>query len=447
MSAPAYGPTSALLTDLYELTMMAGYFQIGRHRQTATFDLFFRRPPEGVDVVVACGLEPALDYLEAVRFTEDELAYLRGLGLFTAEYLDCLRALRFSGEVWAMPEGTPVLPGEPLLRVTAPMIEAQLVETALLNRVGYSTLVASVAAQVVHAAAGKDVLEFGARRAHGPDGALTGTRAAMIGGCALTSNTEAGMRFGVPVSGTQAHAWIMSFPSELQAFRCYAQTFPEDTVLLVDTYDTLGVGVPNAITVARELARKGHRLRGIRLDSGDLLALSRAARDMLDGAGLFDVRILASGDLDAGKVRALEAAGAPIDAYGVGTALLTAKSDPALSAVYKPAEVDGQPVMKISGDPTKSTSPGRKQVWRDESGDVIGLDGEKQPGRPLLINVMNNGRRLRQPERVMAIREQTLGKVAQARARAAEGVWSVRPSERLEALRASVMDELRDGTR
>lgn len=442
-----YGASSALLTDLYELTMMAGYFDAGRHGEQATFDLFFRHPPDGVDVVVACGLDPALEYLTELRFTDQELAYLRGLELFSPAFLDRLRELRFTGEVWAVPEGTPVFPDEPLLRVSGPLLEAQLVETALLNRVCYSTLVASVAAQVVDAAGGKDVLEFGTRRAHGPDGALTGSRAAMVGGCGATSNTEAGMRFGVPVSGTQAHAWIMSFDSELDAFRCYAKTFPDSTVLLVDTYDTLGIGVPNAITVARELAERGHRLRGIRLDSGDLLALSRAARGQLDDAGLFDVRILASGDLDAERVRELEAAGAPIDGYGVGTALLTAKRDPALSGVYKLAEVGGEAVLKISSDEGKTTSPGRKQVWRDGGGDIIGLEGEDHPGRPLLAPVLRDGRRLGRPETVMAVRERSMAEVARVRSLVRDGAWTVRRSERLEALRARLVADLRDGVR
>jgi nicotinate phosphoribosyltransferase len=442
-----YGPVSAVFTDLYELTMMAGYFHAGRHLEPATFDLFHRRPPDGVELVVCAGLDPALEYLESLRFAADELDYLAGLGMFADDFLHFLAGLRFSGSVHAIPEGTPVFPDEPMLRLSAPLAEAQLVETALLNRISYSTLVASTAAQVVHAAQGKAVLEFGARRAHGPDGALSGTRAAMIGGCAATSNTEAGARFGVEVSGTQAHSWIMSFPSELDAFRCYAAAFPDDTVLLVDTYDTIATGLPNAIIVARELAAQGRALRGIRLDSGDLDGLSRDARAMLDDAGLPEVRILASGDLDADRVAALEARAAPIDGYGVGTSLLTARRDPALSAVYKLAEIGGEPVLKISGDVAKTTSPGRKQVWRSAEGDVIGLADEQGEGQPLLVEVLRDGRRTSVRESVAELRERCLAESATIRPSVQRGEWTVRRSERLEALRSQLVEELRDGKR
>ncbi|MBA2529926.1 MAG: nicotinate phosphoribosyltransferase, partial [Euzebyales bacterium] len=386
--------SDALFTDLYELTMMAGYHVAGRSEEPATFDLYFRHLPAGVDLVVACGLEPVLDYLQRLRFDDRDLAYLRSLDLFRPAFLDYLADLRFTGDVWAVSEGLPVFGDEPLVRVTAPLAQAQLVETALLNRICYSSLVASNAAQLVACARGKPVLEFGARRAHGPDGAITGARAAMVGGCAATSNVAAGERFDVPVSGTQAHAWVMAFDSELEAFRAYARAFPDNCLLLVDTYDTLAVGVPNAITVAQELAADGHRLAGVRLDSGDLLALAQETRRMLDEAGFHDAKILASGDLDADAVTELEQAGAPIDGYGVGTSLLTARRDPALSGVYKLAEIGGQPVLKISGNPRKTTSPGRKQVWRQDSGDVIGLADEDLQGEPLLVEAMRAGRRL-----------------------------------------------------
>lgn len=438
--------SDALFTDLYELTMMAGYFADGRHDVRATFDLYHRRAPGGVDLVVAAGLDPVLDYLEALRFDADDLAYLASLEQFDPAFLDWLSSLEFTGDVWAAPEGTPVFGDEPILRVTAPLAQAQLVETSLLNRISYSSLVASNAVQLSHAARGKPILEFGARRAHGPDGAISGSRAAMIGGCAATSNVEAGRRFGVPVSGTQAHAWVMAFATELEAFRAYARVFPEQCVLLVDTYDTLGVGVPNAIAVARELDRGGHRLAGIRLDSGDLGALARAARRMLDDAGFADVRIVASGDLDARRVADLEAAGAPIDSYGVGTSLLTAAQDPTLSSVYKLAEVGGEPVLKVSGTPDKTTNPGCKQVWRGDDGDVIGLAGEQLAGEPLLVEVMRGGRRLTEPMPLARLAEHCRDAVARVRPAVAARRWSVRRSDRLDALRADLVARDRRST-
>ena len=434
--------SDALFTDLYELTMMAGYLNSGRSEDVATFDLYFRHPPAGVDVVVACGLGPALDYLEALTFTAEDLRYLRTLDLFDDDFIDYLEALRFTGDVWAVPEGVAVFGDEPMLRVTAPLAQAQLVETALLNQVCYSSLVASNASQLTAAARGKAVLEFGARRAHGPNGALTGARAAMIGGCTATSNVEAGRRFDIPVSGTQAHAWIMAFDTELKAFREYARTFPQECVLLVDTYDTLRTGVPNAIIVAGELAEQGYVLKGIRLDSGDLAALAVGAREMLDAAGFPDVQILASGDLDAARVAELERRDVPIDGYGVGTSLLTARQDPALSGVYKLAEIHGTPVMKLSSSAAKTTSPGRKQVWRHDDGDVIGLADEQRDGRPLLIEAMRGGRRTVTTGNIAAIRERSLAEVAPVRAHVLGGTWTVRRSERLEALRSATMQRL-----
>jgi nicotinate phosphoribosyltransferase len=434
--------SNALFTDLYELTMMAGYVNEGRADIEATFDLFFRKPPNDLDIVVTAGLDPALDYLEGLRFTGKDIDYLRAEGTLPSRFLEWLRELRFRGDVWAIPEGTPVFGDEPLLRVTAALAEAQLVETALINHISYQSLVASNALQITRAANGKGVLEFGARRAHGPDGALSGARAAILGGCVATSNVLAGQRFGVPISGTQAHSWVMSFSQEIEAFRAYARTFPDHCILLVDTYDTLGSGMPNAITVARELAAQGHRLGGVRLDSGDLAQLAVHARRMLDEAGFPDVRILASGDLDASSIAALEAVEAPIDGYGVGTSLLTARSDPAFSGVYKLAEIGGRPVLKISGSPEKTTSPGRKQVWRQERGDVIGLADEHLPGRPLLQHVMTQGRRLIRPIPLRDLRERCLTAVEEVASKVRHG-YDVRRSERLEALRAQLISHLR----
>lgn len=434
--------TGALFTDFYELTMMAGYLQAGRAEERATFDLYYRHLPAGVSLVVACGLEPVLDYLEGLRFDDDDLAYLRSLGRFDEAFLDYLRDLRFTGDLWAIPEGVPAFRDEPILRVTAPLAQAQLVETALLNTICYSSLVASNAAEITAAARGKPVLEFGARRAHGPNGAMTGARAAIIGGCASTSNVAAGKAFGVEVSGTQAHAWIMAFDHEIDAFRAYADTFPTDCVLLVDTYDTLRSGLPNAITVAGELRERGGELTGIRLDSGDLAVLACESRRRLDEAGFFDVRIVASGDLDAAAVAHLEEAGIPIDGYGVGTSLLTARRDPALSGVYKLAEIDDHPVMKLSGNPAKTTSPGRKQVWRGPTGDVIGLADEDLAGEPLLVEVMRAGQRVDDPVPVPELRKRARDAIAMVRPAVVAQSWSVGRSERLEALRSATMDHL-----
>jgi nicotinate phosphoribosyltransferase len=369
------------------------------------------------------------------------------LGLFDERFVRYLADLRFSGDVWAIPEGLPVFRDEPLLRVTAPLAQAQLIETALLNRVCYSSLVASNAVQITQAAHGKGVLEFGARRAHGPDGALTGARAALIGGCSATSNVLAGWSFGAPLSGTQAHAWVMAYDSELEAFRAYARAFPRNCVLLVDTYDTLATGVPNAITVARELVAAGGRLAGIRLDSGDLVELSKAARRLLDEAGFADVRILASGDLDAPAIAELQRCDTPIDGYGVGTALLTARHDPTFSGVYKLAEIGGQPVLKISGTAAKTTSPGRKQVWRGDEGDVIGLEHEDRPGEPLLIESMVDGRRVTGPVPITDLRKRCADAVATVRPRVLDGSWHVRRSTPLDDLRSRLVSTLRAGQR
>jgi nicotinate phosphoribosyltransferase len=441
--------TDALFTDLYELTMMAGYLADGRAEEEATFDLFFRRPPAGVDLVVAAGLDLALDDLAALRFTDEDLAYLRSLDLFEPAFLDYLSALEFSGEVCAVPEGLPVFGDEPILQVRARLGEAQLVETMLLNRICYSSLVASNAVQTVVAARGKPVLEFGARRAHGPDGALTGSRAALVGGCASTSNVLAGLRFGAPVSGTQAHSWVMAYASELDAFRAYARAFPDRCILLVDTYDTLGSGIPNAITVASELAESGHALVGVRLDSGDLATLAERSRAMLDEAGFPDVKIFASGDLHARAIAELERLGAPIDGYGVGTALITAQDDPSLSGVYKLAEVGNGPVLKISGTPEKTTSPGRKQVWRGATGDVIALADEDGPPdhTPLLERVMAGGQRLAEPVPLADLAERCREAVGRIRPLVLDGTWTVRRSARLDELRTEMVKTLRAGQR
>lgn len=431
----------ALFTDFYELTMMAGYVDADMADVTATFDLFFRHPPGGIDQVVLAGVEQVVDELHDLHFDDADIAWLTELDRLPGPFLDHLRSERFACEVLAIAEGTPVFGNEPLMRITGPLLQAQWVETMLINRVAYASLVASHSLAVVQAARGKPVMEFGARRAHGPNGALTASRAAVIGGCTSTSNVEAAQRFGLAVSGTQAHSWVMAFPSELDAFRAYAEVFPADCVLLVDTYDTLAFGMPNAITVARELACRGHRLRGVRLDSGDLDELSRGARAQLDAAGLHDVTIIASGDLDAGRIAALEDAGAPIDAYGVGTAMVTARSDPAFSGVYKVAEVDGRPTLKLSGTPEKTSNPGRKQVWRTATGDIVGLDHEQHDGHVLLTPVMRDGRRCRDADDTATIAARCRDGIDQLGEDGHRRV--VRLSDELSALRAELIEALR----
>jgi nicotinate phosphoribosyltransferase len=382
-----------LLMDLYELTMAAGYLRQGMHGRTAVFDLYFRHLPFGSGYAVFAGLEPALEYLEGLRFGEEEIRYLQGLGLFDDRFLAYLRTFRFSGRVTAPPEGEVVFAGEPLLTVEGPLAEAQVVETALLNLVNFQTLVATRAARLVEEAGGAAVVEFGARRAHGPDGALGASRAACIGGARITSHLGAGRLFDIPVAGTQAHSWVMAFPTEIESFRAYAEAFPDQCVLLVDTYDTLRSGVPNAIEVARWMRARGHRLQGIRLDSGDLAYLSREARRMLDEAGFPEVRIMASNELDEHVIEAVRKDGGRIDVYGVGTRLVTGAGPDggALGGVYKLVEYDGKPRVKISSDRAKSTIGGRKRVWRlyDEARlfemDVISReDGTPRPGDEVL---------------------------------------------------------------
>jgi nicotinate phosphoribosyltransferase len=380
----------ALVTDLYELTMAAAY-GAGLGEREATFELFVRSLPPQRRFLVAAGLDDALAGLEDWCFAPDDIDYLRGLGLFPAEFLDRLGDVGFTGEVWAMPEGEVVFQGEPLVRVTAPLVEAQLVETWLLNRVGSQTLLASKAARVALACGDRAFVDFSARRDHGVDAAMAAARSAWLAGAAGTSLVAAGRRWGLPLSGTMAHSFVMSFDDERDAFRAYARTFPQGVVLLIDTYDTVE-GARRAAEVARELAGEGITIAGVRLDSGDLASLSVAVREILDAAGLRDVDILASGDLDEHSVSTLVAGGAPIDAFGIGTQLGTSADAPALGAVYKLVEDAAGPKMKLAEG--KVTLPGRKQVWRLDDRDVVALHDEDVPGgRPLLVRVMAGGRR------------------------------------------------------
>lgn len=356
----------SLLTDLYQMTMGQGYFNEGKHQQTAVFDVFFR-PNKLITYSVAAGMEQALDYLENLHFEEEEIAYLRSLGIFNDGYLNYLQRMRFTGDVFSVREGEIVFPYEPIFTVRAPMAEAQLVETALLTFINHQTLIASKSAKIC-AAAGGGVMEFGLRRAQGADAGIYGARAAMIGGCVGTSNVYAGKLFNVPVSGTMAHSWVMNFSSEEEAFRAYARSFPDSCLLLVDTYDTLRSGMPNAIKIFKELRAAGHKPVGIRIDSGDLAYLTKKARKMLDDAGFEDTIICASGDLDESSIRSLKEQGAKIDSWGVGTKLITSADLPALGGVYKLAAVyeNGAeiPKIKLSDTTEKITNPAFKEVYR-----------------------------------------------------------------------------------
>src|SRR5712692_9269295 len=392
------GLYSGLITDLYELTMAAGYLQNGFDAR-ATFELFVRQLPHRRNYLVAAGMEQALDFLENVRFSNEDVSYLRSLPSFghvRSEFFDYLAQFRFTGDVWALPEGTIFFPGEPLLRLTAPIADAQLVETGLLSILHFQTLIASKAARVIAAAAGRPVVEFGSRRAHGMEAGILAARAAFIGGCQGTSNTYSGRRFGIPVYGTQAHSWIMAHADEADAFRDFLDVFPEHSTLLVDTY-----GVHAAIEKIIALGRKPG---GIRLDSGDVLADSLWARQRLDGVGWNDVQIFASGELDENRIEALLHKGARIDGFGVGTALSTSADAPSIGVIYKLVEVElGGRIRSTSKfSEAKKTYPGRKQVFRCSSGegtfsgDVIGLEDQTFPAaKPLLVPVMRHGRRLK----------------------------------------------------
>ena len=359
-----------LLTDLYELTMMQGYYEKGQN-ENVIFDVFFRQSPCNNGYSVCAGLDQVIDYIKNLHFTYDDVDYLRGLGIFKEDFLHYLSGFHFSGDIYAIPEGTVVFPKEPLLKVVAPIIEAQLVETAILNIINHQSLIATKTSRIVFAANGDGIMEFGLRRAQGPDAGLYGARAAMIGGCVGTSNVLAGQMFDVPVMGTHAHSWIMSFPDEYTAFKTYAEMYPDNCTLLVDTYDTLKSGVPNAIRVFQEFKDAGKPLikYGIRLDSGDLAYLSKEARKMLDEAGFPEATICASNDLDEFLLHDLKMQGAAIDSWGVGTNLITSKDCPSFGGVYKLAAIQNEegefvPKIKISENTEKITNPGNKTIYR-----------------------------------------------------------------------------------
>ncbi|SMP56107.1 nicotinate phosphoribosyltransferase [Anoxynatronum buryatiense] len=363
----------SMMTDYYQLSMMKGYLESGVHEDEVVFDLFFRKNPFHNSFTIVAGMESLIDYINGLSFTEDDLKYLASVG-FDKVFLEHLRAFRFTGDIWGVAEGTIMFPHEPVIRVKASIFQAQLIETALLNIINFQSLIATKAARICEAAQGDPVFEFGLRRAQGPDAGIYGARAAYIGGCVSTSNVLAGKLYGIPVVGTHAHSWVQKFETELDAFRAYASSYPENCLLLVDTFNTIESGIPNAITVFRELQEKGFKPKGIRIDSGDIAYLSKVARRMLDDAGFPNTAIVASSDLDEDTIDSLKVQGAMITHWGVGTNLITSSNWPALGGVYKLAAAAESgalvPKIKISDNPEKITNPGLKKVTRiyDESG-------------------------------------------------------------------------------
>lgn len=395
-----YQRNLTLLTDLYELTMMQGYFKEKDANETVIFDAFYRSNPDGNAFSICAGLEQVIEYVKNLHFEPEDVDYLRSVGLFDEDFLDYLLHFKFSGDIYAIPEGTVMFPREPIIKVIAPIMEAQLVETAILNIINHQSLIATKTSRIVYAARGDGIMEFGLRRAQGPDAGTYGARAAMIAGCIGTSNVLAGKLFDVPVKGTHAHSWIMSFPDELTAFRTYAKLYPSACILLVDTYDTLNSGVPNAIKVFREMKEAGIPLTfyGIRLDSGDLAYLSKKARKMLDEAGFPDAVISASNDLDEYLIDSLKAQGCKVTSWGVGTHMITSKNWPSFGGVYKLAAIMDEngnfiPKIKLSENSEKITNPGNKvihRIYEKESGkikaDLIALEDEVfDENEPLLL--------------------------------------------------------------
>ncbi len=419
--------TRALFADLYELTMAQAYIAHGMH-QEGTFSLFFRKLPKTRNYLLACGVDELLEAIADLHFSEDDIRYLQSLRLFSPSFLEWLSRFRFTGSIEAVPEGTPLFPNEPILEVTAPIAEAQILETLVVNQVQLQTVLASKAARVVTAAKGRRVVDFGSRRAQGVDAALSGARAFYIAGVDATSNLLAGARYGIPVAGTMAHSFVQACTSEREAFHRFVDVFPE-TTLLVDTYDTLE-GVGRVIELARELGSR-FRVKGVRLDSGDLLALSLGARAMLDDAGLSTVQIFASGGLDETKIAALVDGGAPIDAFGVGTDMSVSADAPALDIAYKLCAYAGEGRLKLSTG--KRTLPGRKQVFRTADGDTIARSEERLAGEALLRPVMLAGRIIERPRTLPQIRAET----AKAIARLPQALQELAPSTEPRSVRMS----------
>lgn len=449
---------SGLLLDLYELTMAAGYFERKAPAQ-ATFDLFVRRLPKNRSFLVAAGLENALKFLENFSFTNQDIDFLKQKEIFKDDFLHYLAALRFTGDVYALAEGTIFFPGEPVLRVVAPILEAQLVESYLLNVINLATTICSKAARVVMAAKGKEVYDFSLRRTQGPDAGMAAARSSYIAGCAGTSNVLAGSLYNIPLAGTMAHSFIMSFRDELESFRNYASTFPDSTTLLVDTYD-YKKGIQNAIQVAGELEAEGHKLRAIRLDSGNLVSISKLARSLLDAHGLRYVKILASGNLDEYKIERLLGARAMIDSFGVGTNMGVSSDAPYLDVLYKLSQIDdlegnAYPVMKLSQG--KVTYPGKKQVFRIANTrcaylkDIIGLEGEKAAGKPLLEKVMENGKIISSLPSLEKIRELTKDNLMRLPSKYKElkgsSVYPVCLSQGLRQLVSKVKNKIKQGAK
>ena len=442
----------SLFTDLYELTMCASYFDNEKF-EPATFDLFVRRLPENRGYLLVAGLEQVLLYLESIKFTDKHVAYLKKQG-FSPDFLDYLQGFKFTGDVCALPEGTVAFPNEPLIRVTAPIIEAQLIETFLLNTVNLQTMIATKASRVVQAAKGKPVVEFGLRREHGIDAGMKVARASYIAGCQGTSNVLAGMAYDVPIFGTMAHSFVMSFEKEIDAFRAFAKTFPNKSTLLIDTYNDMA-GAEKAVIVAKELEKQGCKLGGVRLDSGDLAETSKHVRKLLNAKGLEYVNIFASGDLDEYRIAELLRKGAKIDAFGVGTRMGTSADRPYVDVIYKLCETMNangvfSPIMKLSQG--KVTLPGRKQVYRfkDEKGnyakDVIALADETADGKPLLVKVMEKGKicsELPSLRKIRAAAEENLSKLpAKYKKLTAPPLYPVKLSKALESLVADLTRKL-----
>lgn len=380
----------SMLTDYYELTMMNGYLKNGLENKIACFDMFFRSVPESGGFAISAGLQQMIDYLQDLRFEEDDISYLRDLNIFDERFLDYLREFEFKCDVWAIPEGTPIFPGEPIVKVIGPIMQAQMIETMLLVTINHQSLIATKSSRIVRAAQGRPVMEFGARRAQGYDASVLGARASYIAGAAGTSCTIAAQQFGIPALGTMAHSWVQAYESEYEAFKAYALSYPDDCQLLVDTYNTLKSGVPTAIKVAKDvLEPMGKHLKAVRIDSGDLTYLTIKTRKMLDAAGLTDCKITVSNSIDEYLIRDLLLQGAQIDNFGVGERLITSRAEPVFGGVYKLSMVEAEdgeliPRMKISDNPEKITNPGSKELWRFfdlETGhalaDLITLEGEE----------------------------------------------------------------------
>lgn len=434
---------SPLFTDLYQLTMMCAYLDNGK-RETASFELFVRELPRGRNYLVYAGLEDVVELVENIHFTAEDIDYLHSLNLFPDWFLDFLKEFEFSGDIYSMKEGTLFFPHQPVLRVDAPIYQAQLLETAIVNQIHISSLIATKAARVFSVSRGKLLADFSLRRTHGYDAGLKVARSCYIAGFCATSNVLAGKLYSIPVVGTVAHSFIMSFESEKDSFTAYAKTFPEHTTLLVDTYDTVS-GVKKAIEVASELKQLGFQLKGVRLDSGDIVSLAKLTRRLLDQAGLNNVKIIVSGGLDEFSIDRILRAGAPVDAFGVGTKVGTSSDSPFIDFVYKLVEFNGKPVMKTSTG--KEMFPGRKQVFRAQGHDTVGVWNEALEGKPILHKVVEKGKRKGQLPSLKEIRDYFLEEFskfpAQLKDIHSSYTYPVHISDKLLKLKESLMNKLR----